>query len=117
MFMFTLANQQGLAILLIVIYILAMIFGIWCHCKISGKLGHSPWMGLLVILPLVWLLFMAFAEAPNEKLAKRYKREKRKAKRSGGNAPRTAPAAGSSGSAWSSTPEDRAADALDDMFG
>ena len=107
------AGERGALILIYVVSFLIMFFMLWCHCRISSKLGHSPWMGLLILLPVVWPLFMAFAEAPNEKLARRYKKEKRGTKRRGGASPRT----GSAASAWSSTPEDRAAEALDDLFG
>ncbi|MDX1564410.1 MAG: hypothetical protein R3236_03340 [Phycisphaeraceae bacterium] len=108
------AGGRGAVILVYVVSFLMMFFMLWCACRISGKLGHSPWMGLLILLPLVWPLFMAFAEAPNEKLARRYKKEKRKTKRSGGG---SSPRTGSAASAWATTPEDRAAEALDDLFG
>jgi hypothetical protein len=107
---------------LLVVYITLAVVGglvtLWCTCLISGKLGHSPWMGLLLFIPGAWMIFCAFAEAPNEIAAKRAKRLAKKARQSQGSSPRTSTSAGGSGggSAWASTPDDRAAEALDDFF-
>jgi hypothetical protein len=103
----------------IAVVVIGTIFSLWCACRISGKLGHSPWMGLLLIVPgvglLGWMVFCAFAEAPNETAARRARKRNKSTARSQGPAPRTA-GGSAGGSAWASTPEDRAADALDDLF-
>ena len=98
--------------------VVMLVFFAFLSCRICMKLGHSPSLGLIWLIPgigaLLWSMFCAFAESPNEKAALRTKKQNRKSRRprGGGTKP-----GGSSGNAWSSTPEDRAADALDDLFG
>lgn len=37
----------------IILYLALIAFFIYCYCKIAGRAGYSPWMGLLMIVPIV----------------------------------------------------------------
>ena len=52
----------GIAVLCVVVII--------AWCKLAGRLGYDPMMGILMLIPVVNLvvfLYWAFKESPNEK--------------------------------------------------
>jgi hypothetical protein len=58
-----------MAIVIGILYLAMIAFFIYCYYKIAGRAGYSPWLGLLMILPIVniVMLFMfAFKTWPIE---------------------------------------------------
>ena len=58
-----------LGIFLIILYIAGGIFFLYCWARIWRKAGFSPWLCLLMLLPVVNLIsfiYLAFAAWPNE---------------------------------------------------
>ena len=77
-------NDPTAALVFLGLYLVFMlaivILAIVCWCKIFGKAGFSPWMGLLMLVPfvgLIMILVLAFSEWPIQ-------RELAMAKRRGG---------------------------------
>lgn len=52
------------------IWLIAVLIGVVPFWRICSRVGHSPWLSLLVIVPLINLIFiywLAFAEWPSDK--------------------------------------------------
>lgn len=59
-------NHSGLGL----IWLIAVLIGVVPFWRICSRVGHSPWLSLLVLLPLINLIFiywLAFAEWPSDK--------------------------------------------------
>ncbi len=54
-----------MAVIGIILYLALIIFFVYCYCKIAGRAGFSPWMGLVMLIPIanIVLLYM-FALKP-----------------------------------------------------
>jgi hypothetical protein len=58
-----------MAVIGIILYLALIIFFVYCYCKISGRAGYSPWMGLIMLVPIaniVILYMFAFKTWPIE---------------------------------------------------
>jgi hypothetical protein len=52
------------------VWLIAVLIGIVPFWRICGRVGHSPWLSLLILVPLINLIFiywLAFAEWPADK--------------------------------------------------
>ena len=52
------------------VWLLAVLIGIVPFWRICSRVGHSPWLSLLILVPLINLIFiywLAFAEWPADK--------------------------------------------------
>jgi len=55
----------------IVMFLLTVFIGV-CWWRIAARAGYSPWLGLLILVPMVnlgWLAYFAFAEWPRDQQA------------------------------------------------
>ena len=53
-----------------VLYVAVLVFGLYMYCRVAGKAGYSPWMGLWLLVPvasLVVMLMFVFSEWPIER--------------------------------------------------
>ena len=52
------------------IWVIAVVIGVVPFWRICSRVGHSPWLSLLIVVPLINLIFiywLAFAEWPSDK--------------------------------------------------
>jgi hypothetical protein len=52
------------------VWLLAVLIGVVPFWRICSRVGHSPWLSLLIFVPLINLIFiywLAFAEWPADK--------------------------------------------------
>ncbi len=58
-----------MGIIIAIVYIAMIAFFVYCYYKIAGRAGYNPWMGLLMLVPLVNLVVLymfAFKQWPIE---------------------------------------------------
>lgn len=60
----------GMMILIFVVWLALVIFSLYVAARIIGKMGYSPWLVLLFLIPLagpIMMIYFAFVEWPIQK--------------------------------------------------